>query len=91
MLICVKLGSWRAKLERATEHMAQFQTMATECVRVRPEDMDLAGEKNVGDGEFVTQSVIITSRPIPPRLSAIAGDSFHNLRSALDHISVAIT
>jgi hypothetical protein len=87
----VNSHSWRAKLERAAEHIVQFDRLAAEVVRVRPEDMDLSGEKNIGDGEFVTQSVIITSRPIPPRLSAIAGDAFHNLRSALDHIGVAVT
>jgi len=84
-------GSWWAKLERAREHIVQFAEAAAECVQVRPDDMTMEGDTNVGDGVFVTQSVTITTRPIPDRLSAIAGDAFHNLRAALDHIAVALT
>jgi hypothetical protein len=87
----VSKSSWSVKLERAREHILQFTESAAVCLHVRPEDMMLEGDINIGDGPFVTQSVIITSRPVPERLGAIAGDAFHNIRSALDHIAVALT
>jgi hypothetical protein len=84
-------SSWHAKLDRSREHLREFEQFAAECLRVGPEDMTLEGNKEVGEGTLVTQTVIITGRPIPPRLSAIAGDAFHNLRSAVDHMAVAMS
>lgn len=86
--------SWRLKLDRADKHLREFQIAIGEYVRRSPYDaVRVVGggdcRKHVGYDCGGSWSLRITEQP-DPMLAVVAGDVIHNVRSALDHIAVAL-
>lgn len=80
--------SWQLKVDRAEKHLQELEAeircyarrQAYEAVRARQT------KKDPHDWTYVLR---ITEQP-DPRLAVICGDIVHNLRSAYDHLAVAI-
>jgi hypothetical protein len=75
-----------AKLHRADAHLADFGAAVEVFLAADP----FAADRSVrGDGRA---HVITWTRtaPIPETISLLAGDTVHNLRSALDHLAVEL-
>ena len=82
-------GSWDIKLERAKHHLRDFEGRipAIDERRAYPvrEQVEHDGEQDV----YVARLDI--PEPSDPLLPVIAGELMFNLRSALDHLAVAMT
>jgi hypothetical protein len=78
--------SWRVKVERAKQHLDEFGRIELAYMMRRPYDVspdfDPYSSEHIGN--------VRVREPVPPMLAAIAGDLLNNLRSALDHIAVAL-
>lgn len=69
----------RAKIERAKEHLAEFDREIEAFIAGNPYEFA------VHDDSDRTRHIILKShKPIPLRFSTVAGDVLHNARSALD-------
>jgi hypothetical protein len=80
--------SWRSKVERAEHHLSDFKALIApyEGRRAYP-----VSEKLETDGdEALHVHRLDIPEPEDPVLPVIAGDILFNLRSALDHIAVAM-
>ena len=74
-------SSGRVKIERAKEHIGQFQ--AETRAFFKADGYRVAIEK---DPQSSQATVRVRGGPIPLRWAAIASDAVHNLRSSLDHL-----
>jgi hypothetical protein len=87
--------SWRLKADRAEKHLSELRLRIGEYVQKRPyeavriERARNCGEKHPGYDCGGSWRLQITEQP-DPNLAVIAGDVIHNLRSALDHLAVAL-
>ena len=73
----------RIKLERATEHLENFEQAALAYLREKP--CAIIVERFPGLEKMGTQSWNARIRlPVPTKFSALIGDVVHNLRTALD-------
>jgi hypothetical protein len=79
------LDGAHAKLSRAQEHLQEFEHEAAKVNEAVPRTLCLPTTYDPEGQRFIAY---LTEEPaIPPRLSTIAGDVLHNLRSALDHLA----
>ena len=89
MALGLDLSSSQAKIDRASEHLCALdrESMAafTKALPYLPGPIKIDEESGWADIVIVPQQV-----PESARLSAIAGDVHHNLRSALDYIVAAL-
>lgn len=69
----------RAKVDRAKEHLAEFKRAVDGFIASEPYKFD-----TVDDAGGLRHIVLKSHEPLPLRLSTIAGDIVHNLRSSLD-------
>jgi hypothetical protein len=79
----------RQKLIRAKEHLEAFEGEVAIYAAVNPYSIVRRLEQHIPEKSGrpgVTWRVSMTAPP-PPRLSVLAGDCLHNLRSALDHLA----
>lgn len=77
-----RLVGVQAKIDRAGEHIEEINTAAESWLK------DCAQPKfeTEVDGEWEIVRLRVPEAP-PPRISVIAGDVVHNLRSSLDHLA----
>lgn len=80
-------GSWRFKLDRAQKHLEEIKEYSARYAQKRPYTARREIE-GYGDLEFVVRAFL--HDPPDHTLATIYGDFFFNLRSALDHIAVAL-
>lgn len=78
-----RYASVRRKVERAREHIRQVEGAVMAFMRTRPYDIGTTRDPSTRRLTYIVRSV----RETPPTLSQLAGDAFHNLRSALDHLA----
>lgn len=69
----------RAKIERAKEHLAEFERVVNAFVANDPYEFVVQKDSDGSEHVFLK-----SHKPIPLRFSTIAGDIIHNARSALD-------
>ena len=81
------MKSWRVKIERANEHFAHFNTEVRAFLEAKP--YEISSDLDPATGEEVGK--IKPRFAVPARFAAIIGDVLNNLRSALDHLCVALT
>lgn len=73
-------GCW-AKVERAREHMHELEQLAEAFLRRHPNQIRF--DKYTEPGWVILRALV---EPPPVRISLVAGDLIHNLRSALDYL-----
>lgn len=76
------LDGCRLKIERANEHITQFETEVDAFLSTNPYTVEGKADPQSGDITFF----IRVHQDQPARLGTIVGDAVHNLRSALDHL-----
>ena len=76
------LDGVRAKIERAKEHFQVLQPEVSAFLKLNP--YSIVDEHNPYSRHHILRAKVHLDTP--PRLGIIAGDIFHNLRSALDHL-----
>jgi hypothetical protein len=81
-------ASWRVKLERAKEHLVEFEAEAGRYLNSRPYETRREHQGKIKTNMW--RYVFRISKQPDPRLAAIVGDVLHNVRSALDHIFCAM-
>ncbi len=84
--------SWWLKLERAEKHADEFKTALRPYLDSQPYKAVKCGPETPGCQQHADcwrYCLRITQQP-DPALSIIAGDFLHNVRSALDHLAVAM-
>jgi hypothetical protein len=78
------MGGWAAsggaKIERAKEHVTEFDRASREFLDTHPYIAVAEFKAERREIRFVVQEI----RPIPPRLATITADAIHNLRVSLD-------
>ena len=75
----------KLKLERAAEHLKEFETAATAYLNSKPCAIVVEPFPGGLHESMGTQSWNARIRkPVPPKFSAMIGDFIHNLRTALD-------
>jgi hypothetical protein len=82
-------ASWRLKLDRAEEHLQQLEA-EVDRYAARDTYQVLGQIKTEGQERVWLYCLRVTEQPDADRLAAIAGDVVHNVRSALDHLAVAL-
>lgn len=78
-----RLATIRIKIERAKEHIRQIETEVRSFLMTNPYIVRTKRDPQTRKLIYYLVSV----RDTPARMSAIAGDVLHNLRSALDHLA----
>lgn len=78
--------SVRLKLDRASEHLEELEGEIQKFLSSEPYAVKRVQEPNSGEIVFYWERYILP----PARLGLIVGDSIHNLRSALDHLALAL-
>jgi hypothetical protein len=73
----------RAKVERAQEHFRDLEAEARSYLASTP--YVIGTRRNPGSRRLIY--FVASVQPTPPRISAVLGDTIHNLRSALDHLA----
>lgn len=81
--------TWWLKLDRAQEHLDELQDEIGRYARLEPYHAE-EGRQPKGKRHLATY-VLRFSKPPMPRISLLAGDCAHNMRSALDHLAVAMS
>lgn len=86
--------SWRLKLDRAEKHLSELRIGIGEYVQKRPyEAVQVVGggncRKHAGYDCGGSWTLHITEQP-DPQLAVILGDALFDIRSALDHLAVAL-
>lgn len=81
--------SWRLKFDRAQEHFRDFKRGVQAYSESHPYKA-VRGSPPEDHKDIWLYRLQITEQP-DPHIGLIAGDLVHNLRSALDHLAVAIT
>lgn len=74
------------KLQRAGEHLDEMERAKHRITHGRPKEF-VFGQSP--DGTFFVAGML--DDKMPEEFSLVVGDAVHNLRSALDHIAVALT
>lgn len=86
-LFCVNVPRGvTAKLRRAGAHLATFRAAVEEFLAADP----FAADRSVRCGGRAHVISWIRTEPIPEEILLLAGDTVHNLRTALDHLAVEI-
>lgn len=80
------LSGVKAKINRAEKHLADLHAEIAAFHRSVP--YEILTEEDAATGDLIKRIKIV--RPIPKEWGAIVGDVVHNLRSALDHLAVAL-
>jgi len=80
--------SWRLKVARAQKHLGDLQEMLADYIDGDPYRAELVSpsNRNPTQWKFILD---ITQEP-DPSLSVVFGDFLFDMRSALDHIAVAL-
>ncbi len=81
-------ASWRLKLDRAQEHLRDFQDELWRYIDREPYEALLRQESKAKPGRLRAY-LRVTEQP-PARLAILAGDAIHNTRSSLDHLAASI-
>jgi hypothetical protein len=81
--------SWRVKLDRAEEHLQQLEGEIASYAARNPYQV-LGGVRTKNHKRVWLYHLHFTEQPDGNRLAVITGDITHNLRSALDHVAVAL-
>ena len=81
------VSSWQVKISRAEHHLADLDSLAAEYIDGHHYRAKCISPLDGDDGEWILE---ITAQP-SFLLGAILGDYLFNIRSALDHIAVAVT
>lgn len=76
--------SARRKLDRAEQHIRDFESVFKDWVKLRPHRPVIKGKKENGEWSRIWIELIIDV-PLPLELPLILGDAVHNLRCSLDH------
>jgi hypothetical protein len=76
------LPSVLLKLDRARHHISDLDTEVRNFLHSRPFEVDHHEHGNPEMAEWI----LTRETPVPPVISAIAGDAIQNLRTALDYI-----
>lgn len=79
------MPSWRLKLYRAVQHLAEIEAMVAPLGEVH----DYAVTEHAEEKGYRTYK-IWTTRPVDPLITVAFGDFLFNVRSALDHIAVSL-
>ncbi len=79
------LDGCREKIGRAREHVRNLDAEITEFIESAPPTITVITKSDPATGG-VRQSIVIDGPKIPLRLSVIAGEVVHQLRSSLDHL-----
>jgi hypothetical protein len=80
--------SWSLKRDRAVEHLEALEAVISSLIKGDPKPIRLVSQPNAEETREEFRVHIVS--PIPPRVDLIFGDCVHNLRSALDHLAVAL-
>lgn len=80
----IHFQSARRKLERAKQHIRDFQTAVEAWIKLRPYRPLIKAKRKDGDDWSVWIELLI-DEPMPLDLPLILGDAVHNQRCALDH------
>jgi hypothetical protein len=83
MAIERRLAPIQTKLERASEHVRELESEVRNFLEADPYTV---GTRRDPESQRLVYYVV-SVRDTPVRMSAIAGDILHNLRSALDHLA----
>lgn len=78
----VSLDGTRLKLERAKDHLRDFEAATQRFFQTNPYEIVVQDNTHADQ----RQHVVVRADPLPASLSLILGDAIHNLRSALDHL-----
>jgi hypothetical protein len=81
-------NSWDLKLTRAAKHLGEFKEAVAPLVERGPYPVSKRVETNGQARECVRR--LAMPQPSDPMLAVIAGDFMFNVRSALDHLAVAV-
>jgi len=81
-----RLALIRVKIERAKRHLVDLEILTHRFIQSEPYTIARKPHPEPGYENF---NLFFMSRidPVPTEVSAVAGDAFHNLRSALDHLA----
>lgn len=84
-------NSWRLKLDRAQHHFEEFRTEVAQYIESRPYTVERVRRPRCPEHgrACIRFRLKLTAQPSPD-LSVVLGDVLFNLRSALDHLAVAI-
>jgi hypothetical protein len=88
--------SWWLKFERAKAHISELDKEVDRLTNVSSTEVGAAESEFLALGPLVgkvhsfTATAEITQSESDPRVATIIGDAAHNLRTALDHCSVAV-
>ena len=77
----------RLKLKRAKRHLFEVENTARQLPARSHYNFLIGPEPETGKATIV----FITEKLMPMEFAAVVGDTVHNLRSAFDHIAVALT
>lgn len=81
--------TWWLKLDRAQEHLDELQDEIARYARLEPYR---AEERRQPKGKrHLAAYVLRVTQAVPDRIALVAGDCAHNMRSALDHLAVAMS
>ena len=80
--------SWWLKTDRAKKHLEEIESYARRYAKSGPYEIVGPGQPKKQRGHWIYR-LRMTEKP-DPMLAVIAGDFLYDLRSALDHIAVAL-
>jgi hypothetical protein len=78
-------GTW-AKIKRAKKHIADLDTVIKSFDNSKPHRIDTKDDPQTGQKVFY----LAETAEIPIDVALIAGDALHNMRSALDHLTMQL-
>ena len=81
-----RLNLIAVKVDRAQEHLASLSAEVRLYLDSKP--YAVSAKRHPESGRLIY--FVAGVRPTPPKLSALLGDTIHNLRSALDHLAYQI-
>lgn len=81
--------SWRLKLNRAEHHLQELEAEICRYANLRPY-RPVRRRQPKGKRHMWTYTVQFTREP-DPKIALIVGDAAHNIRTALDHLAVAMS
>jgi hypothetical protein len=79
--------SFHLKVGRAERHLEELKTEISEYSKIRP--YEAVRDRQLDPNAYVYRAHL--REDPPPCLALIVGDFIHNLRSALDHVAVALS
>jgi hypothetical protein len=78
-----RIGPLRLRLARAEDHLRLLKAAIDSYMGTEPYEIYVQKDGSTGEGTVH----IVERRPVPPVLSLVVGDTVHNLRSTLDHLT----